>query len=74
VLEVAFEVFTREGRRVFDLSKRNEQSVLINWDGRNDAGSELPAGTYFYSAKVKFDVLDPSNSERDYRGWVQLIR
>jgi hypothetical protein len=31
-------------------------------------------GTYYYNAKVVFDVLDGYESEKEIKGWVQLIR
>jgi gliding motility-associated-like protein len=74
VLDVQFEVFNRQGKRVFDLSKESEKSLLINWDGRTNNDQELPADTYYYIAKVTFDVLDEDQSEMEYRGWVQLMK
>lgn len=74
VQDVQFEVFNRQGKRVFDLSEATEQSVLINWEGRTNSGVELPAGTYYYLAVVTFDVLDPEQQEKEFRGWVQLMR
>ena len=74
VLDVQFEVFDRQGKRVFNLADADEPSFLINWDGRTNHGAELPSGTYFYVAKVTFDVLEISEAEREYRGWVQLMR
>ncbi|MFZ9045584.1 MAG: gliding motility-associated C-terminal domain-containing protein [Cyclobacteriaceae bacterium] len=74
VQDVQFEVFNRQGKRIFNLSEASEQSQLINWDGRTNAGVEVPAGTYFYIAYVTFDVLDPDEQEKEFRGWVQLMR
>ena len=74
VLDVQFEVFNRQGKRVFNLSEATEASPLINWDGRTNNGQELPSGTYYYVANVVFDVLDVNQREREYKGWVQLIR
>jgi hypothetical protein len=74
VLSVDFQVFDRDGSLVYDLSRETEQSILINWDGRNNTGLELPVGIYFYVAEVEFDVLATSNSTRTYNGWVQILR
>jgi gliding motility-associated-like protein len=74
VQAVEFEVFNRQGSKVFDLASQPEQSILINWDGRSNGGADLPSGTYFYVARVTFDVLNPEEAEQEYRGWVQLLR
>jgi gliding motility-associated-like protein len=74
VLDVQFEVFNRQGKKVFDLAKESESSFLINWNGSTNNGTELPSDTYFYVARVTFDVFDQDQKEREYRGWVQLIR
>ena len=74
VLDVQFEVFDRSGKQVYNLADADEPSIFINWDGRTKNGTELPSGTYFYVAKVTFDVLEIGESEREYKGWIQLMR
>ena len=73
---VDFTVYNRWGKPVFTYqgSRGSENSILINWDGKNDNGVDLASGVYYYLARVTFDTVDPGNSEQDIKGWVQLIR
>jgi len=79
---VVFTVTNRAGLIVFeynsneesDISSLSDDRFLINWDGKSDAGIELPAGTYFYSAELEFDVLNSEESSQVIKGWIQLIR
>ncbi len=73
---VQFVVFNRWGREVYSYSASagDENSLLINWDGRNNTGRELASGVYYYQAEVTFDVLDLDKKNRTLKGWIQLIR
>ncbi|MEQ8473305.1 MAG: gliding motility-associated C-terminal domain-containing protein, partial [Marinoscillum sp.] len=55
-------------------SFENPNGIYINWDGKNKQGTEMPAGTYYYSAEVTFDVLRPKDATKVFNGWVQLMR
>ena len=76
VVGVEIFIVNRWGAEVFQYNslESNENDVLIRWNGRDKNGNELPAGTYFYSGKVIFDVLDPALKERELKGTIQLLR
>jgi len=74
IKSVQFRVFDRTGKQVYDLDNEPEKSLLINWDGRTNDNLELPAGVYYYVAEVTFDVLETSESEKTYNGWVQILK
>ena len=69
-------IVNRWGVEVFRYNslESNENDVFIRWNGRDKNGNELPVGTYFYSGKVFFDVLDPSQQERELKGTIQILR
>jgi len=73
--KVVLTVFDRAGRPVYSFnSEDTERSILIDWNGRTNDGAELPAGVYYYSADVTFDVLNPDEASKQYKGWVQLMK
>lgn len=75
VEEVVFTVFDRSGNAIYNFNSEGpENSILIDWDGRTNDGAELPAGVYFYTANVVFDVLDIPSRTRQYKGWVQIMK
>ena len=75
VESVLFTVFDRSGKELYSYnSVNNENNVLINWDGYSNTGLEVPAGVYYYSAEVEFDVLEQSVPTEVFSGWVQILR
>jgi len=75
VLSVAFQVIDRTGKELYRFDSREaENDIYINWNGKNNNGKDLPAGTYFYSCVVTFDTLDPKLALQKLNGWVQIIR
>ena len=76
VLGVEIFIVNRWGAEVFSYNslESSENDVFIRWNGRDKNGNELPSGTYFYSGKVQFDVLDPTKKEQSLKGTIQLIK
>ncbi|MBS9522915.1 gliding motility-associated C-terminal domain-containing protein [Litoribacter alkaliphilus] len=73
---VEIKIYNRWGVQVFEYNSRTsaEGSIYINWDGHDQNGKELPAGTYFYSGTVQFDTLDEGIREQKLKGNIQIIR
>jgi hypothetical protein len=77
VLKVEFAVYNRWGKQVYDYESEpgnEDKSIYVRWDGRSSDGSDLSPGVYFYVAHVTFDVANPENREKTFKGWVQLMR
>jgi hypothetical protein len=76
VEKVIFRVYNRWGQRVYTFESGSEgsgRSIYINWDGRDDNGVKLATAIYYYVAEVTFDVVDPSDKVKIYKGWVHLL-
>jgi gliding motility-associated-like protein len=76
VLGVEIFIVNRWGAEVYSYNslESSENDVFIRWDGRDKNGNELPAGTYYYSGRVQFDVLDPAKKEQSLKGTIQLLK
>jgi gliding motility-associated-like protein len=76
VLGVEIFIVNRWGVEVFSFNSlsSNENDIFIRWNGRDKNGNELPAGTYFYTATVRFDVFDPALKEQTFKGTVQIVK
>ncbi|PIB35682.1 hypothetical protein BFP72_09900 [Reichenbachiella sp. 5M10] len=79
VLQVKFTVFDRTGGVLYtydseDQSPEDTRATLIDWDGKTDSGRELESGVYYYGLEVVFDVLDPDDAKKNYKGWVKILR
>jgi len=74
VISVVFHVYNRWGKEVYNYESGGENTIYINWDGRDSNGSELSTGVYYYIAEVNFDAIDPKKKFQTIKGWVHLIR
>ena len=76
VRSVKFTVFNRWGSPVYTYTGRagTENSIYIDWNGVAENGSELPSAVYYYSAEVTFDVVNPDEATKLYKGWIHLLR
>lgn len=76
VEKVRFRVYNRWGQRVYAFESGSEgsgKSIYINWDGRDENGVKLATAVYYYVAEVTFDVVNPSDKVKIYKGWVHLL-
>jgi gliding motility-associated-like protein len=76
VLGVEVFIVNRWGVEVFSYNSlsSSENDIFIRWNGRDKNGNELPAGTYFYTATVRFDVFDPALRVQSFKGTVQILK
>jgi len=70
VTSVDFKVFNRWGNLLFETVDPE-----LNWNGQNQNGSDIDAGTYYYTCKV-FDIdIDGSQVEVDFlKGNIQIFK
>ena len=69
VQNVTFTVYNRAGQKVYEYL-----GPKLEWNGNDNAGNPLPAGSYFYTCEVKFLTLDPNSATSNLKGWVELVR
>jgi len=70
-------VYNRWGEEVYDYNGRigdEINTIYIDWDGRDDKGTEMSSGVYYYVAEVTFDSVDPGNQTKKFKGWIHLVR
>ncbi|MEN8250814.1 MAG: gliding motility-associated C-terminal domain-containing protein, partial [Bacteroidota bacterium] len=73
VESVKFKVFNRWGGLLYEYKSGGENTININWDGRDSNGRLLPAGNYYYSVDVIFDIREASERDQTLTGWVQVL-
>jgi hypothetical protein len=71
--KVKFKVFNRWGQEVYSYESGSENSIYIDWDGKDEGGVELAPAVYYYVAEVTFFTLDPNNKVKNFKGWVHLV-
>jgi CHU_C Type IX secretion signal domain len=74
VTKVVFNVYNRWGGNVYTYESSGEKSIYIDWNGKDNGGTDLSSGVYYYEAQVTFDVVDPANRNKTFKGWLQLLR
>jgi hypothetical protein len=74
VNSVDIKILNRWGREVYTYASSDQNSIYVNWDGRDKKGNLLDAGVYFYVADVRFESNNPKNKNQRIKGWVQLVR
>lgn len=74
VNSVHFRVYNRWGKQVYDYRSGGENTIYIDWDGKDKNGNDLSTGTYYYIAEVVFDMVNPDKRRKEYKGWVQILR
>ncbi len=75
VQSVTFTVYNRWGGEVYEYFGRTgseTNSIYIDWNGKDNSGTDLSTGVYYYVAEVVFDSVDPQNNTRKFKGWVHL--
>ncbi|NDK55934.1 gliding motility-associated C-terminal domain-containing protein [Pontibacter sp. BT213] len=69
IKSIKFTVFNRWGVKVYEGNDKN-----INWPGTDSNGNRLNDGVYYYEAQVEFFSIDPANTSKKYKGWVEIVR
>lgn len=64
---ISARIFDRWGHLIYEI---NSETGNISWDGKNQLGKEVAAGTYFYIIKA----LGNDQQEYNYKGTVSLYR
>lgn len=74
VKQVKFQVYNRWGKEVYSLHTTQEDLLTIEWNGFDNSGHELTSGIYYFTAKVTFHTLRADNREKEFQGWVHLVK
>ncbi len=66
VNEVIFTVYNRWGVKIRVISN----DIDVNWDGKDQEGNMVPAGHYYYDARVRFARLNEEDELELYKGYI----
>ncbi len=69
VTSMKFRIYNRWGALVW-----KTEGIEINWDGKNSAGNEMPAGQYFYECEANIQSTSKNGKNVTVKGWSQLMR
>ncbi len=72
VESLEFKVFNRWGVKVWETSSQSDN--VVNWDGTNMSGIELPAGQYYYECVAVIESVHRGGTPVRLKGWIQLLR
>ena len=68
VEEVIFTVYNRWGEKIRVIT----DDININWDGLDDGGKLVPAGDYYYDARVRFARLNEEDELEQFKGYIYI--
>jgi gliding motility-associated-like protein len=74
VQHIDLRIYNRWGKEVYHYQSGDNESIAIEWNGKDMHNNELDAGVYYYFAEVTFDVMDPALQLKEIKGWVHLVR
>ncbi|WP_276374355.1 gliding motility-associated C-terminal domain-containing protein [Chryseolinea sp. H1M3-3] len=73
---VNVKIYNRWGQEVYAYEgsiNDDDNSIYVDWDGKDKNGNQLSTGVYYYVAEVTFDIVSPDKT-KIIKGWVHLIR
>jgi flagellar hook assembly protein FlgD len=75
VEEVKFSVYNRWGQKVYSYQSDtgSENTIYIDWNGKDSSGALVEPGVYFYVAEVRFITVEPKESVKTYKSWVHIL-
>ncbi|HEY3404469.1 MAG TPA: gliding motility-associated C-terminal domain-containing protein [Ohtaekwangia sp.] len=74
VEKVEFKVYNRWGQELYTYESGSENSIYIDWNGRDKNGTFLDPAVYYYIAEVTFITIDPNKRHKTLKGWVHLLK
>ena len=73
VIDIDISIYDRWGKEVFSQKSISPENHYILWNGLTNTGREVSSGVYFYSANVRFDMRDPDQQKKQFKGWVHVV-